>query len=530
MTVTESKQTSPSAPPDFNTPHSGTNQPHVPSQTNPPWSNPYLGVNQPNTPSQVPSWNHPSHISNQPTSKTYPATSIGFKDHVYPSHIPPIHQQNSIPMGNPYSVQPPVNTHSASGSTYYPQQPQMFGQPAMQPFVPGQTMLIMQQQDSGGGLGDMVKEALVHSVINAGVNRIINPHNTHYVESKPSGSSDSSPTSSTHITYNNYYSNTPSDANSAAGTSVPQGTITEPASGSGSVNHHHYTHRHTHSNSTATNQTNSSDRPSIVNNLSHKISDNEIFKITELLFAMSTNVSKYIKLNLQKRSTSVNVTDEAPKPLFNIDPILFDYPTIYVTHTLYGNYEHDFQKKTNRTQETREHENLLLDTYLNTNVMAATMQWLSDRGFIGSDDFERKDVLHRIWFTIFSGSTCGFERIFDSENYGTEILGVQDWLHFSNRESLNHINYMGYVDQMKLGTSASLLKLNFEMNGIKKPNATIFVGTMPELEMALYTICFYARSNDACTVSLGGTIVNLYTHSFLYFGNLVIDLAFPMMT
>lgn len=135
--------------------------------------------------------------------------------------------------------------------------------------------------------------------------------------------------------------------------------------------------------------------------------------------------------------------------------MLLDYPSISVTRTLYDSYEHDYRKKLNRTMEMREHENLLIDTYLNTNVMATTMQWLADRGFIDPDDFERKDVIRRVWFTMFSGSSCGFERVFASENYGTDIIGVQDWIYFENQETLKRIDYMGYVDKLNLGSVSS---------------------------------------------------------------------------
>ena len=75
---------------------------------------------------------------------------------------------------------------------------------------------------------------------------------------------------------------------------------------------------------------------------------------------------------------------------------------------------------------------------------------------------------------------------------------------------------------------ASLVKLNFQMDDIIRPNATIFVGTLPELEMALYMICFYTRPNNLCPVSLGGNKFNIYTHSFRYYGQDLIDLALPV--
>jgi len=73
-----------------------------------------------------------------------------------------------------------------------------------------------------------------------------------------------------------------------------------------------------------------------------------------------------------------------------------------------------------------------------------------------------------------------------------------------------------------------LLKLNFKMDDIIRANTTIFIGTLPELEMSLYTICFYVRSNDLCPISLGGAKFNIFTHSFRYYGKDLLDLALPI--
>ena len=545
---------------------------------------------------------HPPYPSAHPSyPSAHPPYSGGSAPYPYPSHSSgtfqtppsssfPIHPSNSVPMANPYSMHSP-------GQTYYPQQPHVFAQPASQPFVPGQTILMMPgQQDSGRGFGQMVKEALVFSTINAGVNRLINPHTHNYVESRP----DTGSPATTHVTYNNQYFNTPPGVNGATNpinvppesvpnsNPYPSGTFTPNVgasngpsgiinpnvgasnSPSGTINPNVGTNNGptlgnvntyipniansgvggpsssgTNSgvggivNNTATGSNTSHDQTNsfgnsngVDNTFFYRISDKELYHITEELFAKnSLNISKYIKLNLQNRvssSNSSNITDQAFERLFYVEPELLEHPTIYLTRSLYDSYQHDYLKKLNRTIETRKQENLLIDTFLNTNVMSTAMDWLADYGFIDPDDFERKDVLRRIWFTMFSGSTCGFERVFASENYGTAIIGAQDWLYFENQESLGRIDYMGYLDKLDLGNTSSLLKLNFQMDGIIRPNATIFVGTLPELEMSLYTICFYARSNNICPVSLGGTKFNIYTHSFMYFGNEVIDLGLPM--
>ncbi|KOC70597.1 Poly(U)-specific endoribonuclease like protein, partial [Habropoda laboriosa] len=520
------------------------NRPTSPgTQFSPPTSGhpPYPTHSMPSSPisghAPYPPQHMPSPFSGHTPYPTQHMPPPGSLSHSAPS---PYHPTNSMPLGNPYSMHPPGGVYNAPGQASYPQQPQMFAQPATQPFIPGQTILMVpEKHDSGRGFGQMVKEALVFSTINAGVNRIINPHTHHYTESRPATdtAAPAAAAPTTHVTYNNqYFNGVPGTPDAANPTNMPQGTgqtnnYSDSSSSTGSGHRTSITGSRTNENVAAPTAESNAANPTTAdpNVLQYRISDNELYQISEELFMKSSHdISKMIKLNLQTRVTSPNVTDEAREPLFDVEPELLEYPTIYATRSLYNSYEYDYKKKINRTIETRKMENLLIDTFLNTNEIATAMQWLADHGFVDPDDFERKDVLRRIWFTMFSGSTCGFERVFASENYGNAIVGVQDWIYFQNQESQKRIDYMGYVDKLNLGSTASLLKLNFQMDGIIRPNATIFVGTLPELEMSLYTICFYARPNNLCPVSLGGTKFNIYTHSFNYFGSEVMDLGLLM--
>lgn len=535
------------------------------------------------------SQNNPiSHISPpHPVSSTHPFSPSPSHGNAYPS-FPTTSQpafpgqgplfsssfahSNQIPIGTPYGMHP---TGSTLGQTYYPQQGHMLSQPVAQPYIPGQTVVMVPgQQDSGRGLGQIFKEALVFSTVNAGVNRLLNPHqHYHASESAPSGGASGA---TTHITYNNHYynnstmpgadgateavsvppsflpgvasANSPTGqynpfnptgmtgsvpamtgsantetvpGNVISGTNIPGAGLSLPATGI-----------QPNSSSPAGQTNTSNDAP--VPTLQYKISDEQLYRISEELFKMRpTDISAKIKLNLQNRTAftngTSNITDIARGPLIYIEPELRDYPSIYIIRSLYDNYEHDSRKKENRTMEKRMEENLLIDTFLNTNTMSTAMQWLSDNGFIDPDEFERKDTLRHIWFTQFDGTTSGFERVFLSEIYaGTDILGVQNWLYFEYLENFNRIDYMGYVDKLDFSDDASLLKLNFKMNDIIRLNSTMFVGTLPELEMSLYTICFYARPNNLCPVSLGGTKFYIFTHSFRYFGVDLIHLGFPI--
>lgn len=73
----------------------------------------------------------------------------------------------------------------------------------------------------------------------------------------------------------------------------------------------------------------------------------------------------------------------------------------------------------------------------------------------------------------------------------------------------------------------SILKLHYKWENLVKPVGSMFVGTSPELEMALYTLCFLARPDKKCPVSLGGKQFFITTHTFRYRGKNMIGSAFP---
>lgn len=72
-----------------------------------------------------------------------------------------------------------------------------------------------------------------------------------------------------------------------------------------------------------------------------------------------------------------------------------------------------------------------------------------------------------------------------------------------------------------------IAKVRFSFNNINKPVNTMFIGTSPELEMALYTVCFMLRVDKDCPISLGGKTANIRTYPFRYRGKMLIGSAYP---
>lgn len=64
-----------------------------------------------------------------------------------------------------------------------------------------------------------------------------------------------------------------------------------------------------------------------------------------------------------------------------------------------------------------------------------------------------KDVLNKIWFTVYSrgnrkmGSSA-FEHIFLGEIKRNEVSGLHNWIYFSNEEQKGRLNYLGHMQTL----------------------------------------------------------------------------------
>ncbi|CAK9802748.1 Endoribonuclease CG2145 [Anthophora quadrimaculata] len=267
------------------------------------------------------------------------------------------------------------------------------------------------------------------------------------------------------------------------------------------------------------------------------ITDEDLEKLSEALYIKdNNNANRYITLNLQKQTTSSTTADDAPQPLFTVNAEAYQVPTIQRVITIYDNYKPETNVNEHISPLQRQEESLLVDTFLSTNVMSYAMRFLADKGQVRKDYYEYKDTLRKIWFNLFSRGqgkigSSGFEHVFMAElktvPTGTEVVGLHNWIYFSKEETTGKVDYNGYLKKLDLGEKASIVKIRTKYSGYDKPVTTLFVGTSPELEMALYTVCFYARPDGNCPVSLGGTRFNIVTHKFKYRGNDLVGTAYP---
>jgi poly(U)-specific endoribonuclease len=67
----------------------------------------------------------------------------------------------------------------------------------------------------------------------------------------------------------------------------------------------------------------------------------------------------------------------------------------------------------------------------------------------------------------------------------------------------------------------------FTWNGDIKKFGSMFVGTSPELVMALDTICFLARTDGVCPMSLNNVPIYITTYTMHQGGETFIGTAYP---
>ena len=65
-----------------------------------------------------------------------------------------------------------------------------------------------------------------------------------------------------------------------------------------------------------------------------------------------------------------------------------------------------------------------------------------------------------------------------------------------------------FLCSLQPDSHSQLLTIQFEWDGVLKQNSSIFVGTSPEFELALYTLCFFEGEEDNF-LELGGHHVNV---------------------
>ena len=273
----------------------------------------------------------------------------------------------------------------------------------------------------------------------------------------------------------------------------------------------------------------------------------------------------------------------------NVSSELLNRPTYATMLNLYNNYVAAAQTAETVTAQEIAEENTFMNAVFNTDVMRKTYQFLRARGKIsqcklqpfvfsistfselrrswgvnnlkwnrsfageitGSKaDFKRQ--VKELWFGMYSRAkgklgSSGFEHVFLGE-LKDGISGLHSWLRYYLEEKSGSMNYLGYIRTRSIGrvksaTCNCFLKFDYDIfslqntliempvswRGEYKAFNSISVGASPELEMALYTICFLTRPNGSCPVEANGVRYRIQSFTSNYNGKRFIGTTYPSL-
>jgi len=237
------------------------------------------------------------------------------------------------------------------------------------------------------------------------------------------------------------------------------------------------------------------------------ITDAELLALSKDLHVADVN-GVIVQLNLQGQTTAGNFEDLAPGPLVVSDPSAsFTIPTYASALALFDEYQKNVTIADVMTPELLALEAAFIDAVMGTQVIQMVHQFLAGKGYVTTDVAEYKALLTQIWFGRWAEATPGVLSSSGWEHYAlgerlpdNTLVGFHNWVYFYDEEGEADGDYRGYIDITRTSTTTILSMPVFLYNSTKASTEFEF-GASPELDIAIGTLCFFARPNAPCPVA-----------------------------
>ncbi|XP_060776285.1 uridylate-specific endoribonuclease A [Neoarius graeffei] len=257
-----------------------------------------------------------------------------------------------------------------------------------------------------------------------------------------------------------------------------------------------------------------------------RASDSEIQEVSERLYLLDSNKASQSELIIDPQALidqadSNNRNDLSPQPLFVFvdEASLFSKPTYAAFLALLDNYE----KKTGVSEnfgsvELQEQENFLKETMKNTELGRELFSFFYTKGYYSSWE-EFLNDLRMMWFGLYSRSSggldsSGFEHIFSGEIKKGKVSGFHNWVRFYLLEKSGLLNYYSHSYDGPWTSYPDVLGTQFMWDGYYKSIGSALIGSSPEFDLAVYTLCYVTRPGKHCRLSFGGNQQTIQTYTW----------------
>lgn len=235
------------------------------------------------------------------------------------------------------------------------------------------------------------------------------------------------------------------------------------------------------------------------------------------------------QINVQRRARGMSPSsDSAREPFFTyVDTAAYSArPTFVAFFKLLDNYSAHTGVTEVLTPGEQEEIDGFLDAIMRTPVMRyATSYAMAHR--VARSAADLRSQLLELWFAFYrreaAKDSSAFEHVFLGEVRRGKVIGLHNWMTLLREERLGDLDYLGYLPPRPPPrgrrpdvpeSSSQMLTVRFAWHGAVKAASTIFVGTSPEFEMALYSLlylCGGGRERHEVVVGPHRAEIKVYT-------------------
>ncbi|XP_075055350.1 uridylate-specific endoribonuclease isoform X2 [Mixophyes fleayi] len=252
------------------------------------------------------------------------------------------------------------------------------------------------------------------------------------------------------------------------------------------------------------------------------ISNEEIKTISEKLYQCDVNKAAESDIILNKQemvSRTRNNEDLSDEPLYqHVNENIFKRPTFARFISLLDNYDRKTGTDETYTPEEIKEQNNFLQEIMKTKVMKELYSFFHQKGLYKTEK-EFVDDLQKMWFGLYSRSSgepdsSGFEHVFVGEVKKGQVSGFHSWIRFYLLEKKGMMNYHSHNFDGPWTSYPDVLGKQFNWDGFNKEVGTQFIGSSPEFDFAIYTMCFISRPGKKCQISLEGHNIGIQTYTW----------------
>lgn len=154
--------------------------------------------------------------------------------------------------------------------------------------------------------------------------------------------------------------------------------------------------------------------------------------------------------------------------------------------------------------QARDNIQNFLTEVLKTRVFNELFWFLVRNKYIPPNKAKFGQGIFDIWFNgknTSQRSLSAFQKVFVGETvFNPRKISFRNWIQFYSLELKISLNYYGYVRFWK--NDPMIISPMFSWRRGTAVSDNIFVGTSPEFELALYTLCFYLNPDTECECKL----------------------------